>query len=200
MTSTTYSSTPDWLQANDAEVAASGGFSADLAKVISDEPENSPKTKRNSNTTSDSSGGGHSPTSRPPFCSCRTISLLLVSGILLALWIYSATVQKNDLQGIQWIVFYSLHATLAATFIVYWLCWFPEKVLYVLSAAMSVWSIVYIVMASIQLSKTDKGGANTENERTEFEDTAFELGGACVALLNALYHGCMARCCIKVDK
>lgn len=200
---TTGSGTPDWLQTNDEEAAASGGFAADLEKVTSDEPaEDSPtnkKKKRKSSTTRDTSAGDDSP-SRPPLCSCRTIFLLLVSGIFMALWIYSAIVQNNDLQGIQWIVFYSLHASLAATFMVYWLCCFPEKVLYLLAAAMSVWSIVYVIIASIQLSKTDKGGADTENGRSEFEDIAYELGGACVALLSALYHGCMAKYCIKTGK
>mmetsp|Transcript_7551 Transcript_7551/g.18620 ORF Transcript_7551/g.18620 Transcript_7551/m.18620 type:complete len:194 (+) Transcript_7551:143-724(+) len=192
------SGTPDWLQSNNnGEEPAAPVFSADLEAVdsgFSDET----NSKRQSSSSGDADYGEKS--SRPSLCSCRTISLLFVSCAFLALFIFSAVVQNNDLQGIQWIVFYSLHAALAAAFIVYWTCCFPEKVLYLLSAAMTVWSIVYIILKSIDLSKTEKGGPETANGRTEYEDIAFELAGACIGVASSLYHSFMAKCCVKTEK
>ena len=190
------SGTPDWLQSNNnGEEPAAPAFSADLEAV------DSGVSETNSKRQSSSSGGvdGEKP-SRPSLCSCRTIFLLVVSCVFLGLFIFSAVVQNNDLQGIQWIVFYSLHAALAAAFIVYWTCCFPPKVLYLLSAAMTVWSIVYIIIKSIDLSKTEKGGPETANGRTEFEDIAFELAGACIGAASSLYHSFMTRCCVKAEK
>jgi len=110
------SGTPDWLQSNsNGEEPAAPVFSADLEAVdsgFSDET----NSKRQSSSSGDADNGEKS--SRPSLCSCRTICLLVVSCAFLALFIFSAVVQNNDLQGIQWIVFYSLHAALAAAFIV----------------------------------------------------------------------------------
>jgi hypothetical protein len=191
--------TPDWLQPSDVEAGGNGGaFTTDLEAVDPAADTSSQKNKKERSSKSDGDDVGQS--SRPPLRSCRSITLLLVSTIFLGLFVFSAIVQNNDLQGIQWIVFYSVHAAIAAAFIVHWTCCFPEKLFYLLTVAMTVWSIVYVVMGSIQLSKTEKGGPDTENDRTEFEDVAFELAGACIGLASTFWHGFMTRFCVKVAK
>jgi hypothetical protein len=88
------SETPNWLQENEGDVAASGTATIDGL-------EDSESGNNNDNNGSSSKKESSSRFS----CSCGLITVS--SLILLALFAYSAATQSNDLDGIQWIIYYS---------------------------------------------------------------------------------------------
>lgn len=130
---------------------------------------------------------------------CRFISLLSISAFFFALFIYSATVQKNDADGLQWLLFYSFHASVAGMFILHISCCFPDKVIYVVSSAMSIWSAVFIVIASVNLHNVIvKGGKYSSQDipgLSTYEELVFEVAGSVLTLISALYHLMMTKFC-----
>lgn len=136
-------------------------------------------------------------------CSAGCVILSLAELVLCALFVYSAIVQNNDVDGIQWIVYYSLSAAIPALFMVYYTCCFPAMAIYFLSTVTAIWSIVYIVIASLNVKDTPAGGAaegTGDNDNTTLRtEYIFELSGASIGLFSALYHTCMVKCCVKKD-
>ncbi len=130
---------------------------------------------------------------------CRFISLLSVSAFFFALFIYSASVQKNDPDGLQWLLFYSFHASVAGMFILHISCFFPDKVIYFVSSAMSIWSAVFIVIAAVKLHDAIVNGGKYVSQDipglSTHEELIFELVGALLTLMSALYHMIMTKCC-----
>jgi hypothetical protein len=197
--------TPEWLQHNDADIqgaAVSGSGSLAGDDDVENSKEGKP-SKRASRTSTRLSGSSDSPASKISICSLKTIFLAIVSILFFGVFVYSATTQDNDADGWQWTIFYSLNAALVAAFVVYYVCCFPLKVLYLLATAMGVWSIVYIVIAALKFKDAPKGGPDAgtgdNDNMTEREEIGFEMGGAALGLLSALYHVCIAKCCINKE-
>jgi hypothetical protein len=92
-------------------------------------------------------------------------------------------------------------AAIPAVFLVYYMCCFPPIALYILTAAVAIWSIVYIVITSLKLKDTPKGGDTTGTgdnvNRTLRQEYIFELAGASVGLVSSLFHACMAKYCVN---
>mmetsp|Transcript_35248 Transcript_35248/g.38997 ORF Transcript_35248/g.38997 Transcript_35248/m.38997 type:complete len:182 (+) Transcript_35248:1-546(+) len=137
-------------------------------------------------------------------CSFASICINLISCVLVALFVYSAIVQTNDNDGLQWIIFYALNAVLPAIFMCYYTPRISLSVIYIylLSAVTSVWSIVLIVIASLNIRDTPpEGGTNErggDNDKlTLREEYIFELAGALICLFSSLYHPMIARFCVK---
>merc|ERR1719491_188677 len=181
------STTADWLEDN-GESATAGGTAS-----------NGLETSESINDNNDQSGKDFSSLSSCLSCYCGLISL--TSLILLALFLYSASVQSNDIDGIHWIIYYSFSACIPAAFLVYYTCSFPTIVVYVLSAANAIWSIVYIVISALKLKDISKGGATNDTgdnpNQTLRQEIAFELAGVSIGLFSSLYHICMAKFLVK---
>jgi hypothetical protein len=214
------SDTPEWLQSDDSDIHGSGsmgggGGGATTSPSFADETstdegmEGNKTNKRSSKGGStDLSGGNGSKDTPPPgtvskvsMCNCKTIFLSIISFCFLGLFVYSATTQDNDVDGLQWMFYYAVNATLVAVFIVYYACCFPLKVLYLLSTSVVIWSCVYIVIAALKLSDTPKGGDDKDtgdnDNMTLREEYAFELAGASLGLFSAMYHVFIAKCCVN---
>mmetsp|Transcript_9333 Transcript_9333/g.10765 ORF Transcript_9333/g.10765 Transcript_9333/m.10765 type:complete len:190 (-) Transcript_9333:60-629(-) len=180
------STTADWLEDNGE--SATGGTAS-----------NGLETSQSINDKNDQSGKDFSTSSSCFSCYCGLISL--TSLILLALFVYSASVQSNDIDGIHWIIYYSYSACIPAAFLVYYIYLFPTKVVYVLSAANAIWSIVFIVISALKLKDIPKGGATNDTgdnpNQTLRQEIAFELGGVSIGLFSSLYHICMAKFLVK---
>ena len=94
-------------------------------------------------------------------CCITTIS---ISTILFALFVYATTVQGNDSDKFKWSFYYGLLAFIPALFIIHF-CFqgkikIVARLIYGLSLAMSIWSIVFIIMISL-----DWRNATDENAR-----------------------------------
>ena len=133
-----------------------------------------------------------------------SIALLVVSTIFFAIFLYSAIVQQNDGDGLQWIFFYAIHATIPGMFLFHYFCCFPDKLIYGLSAAMACWSVAFLIISSIDLSKTETGGAKVgtgdEDNLTFHTELAFEVAGSALTLASAFYHIIMMKCCVGKKK
>jgi hypothetical protein len=129
-----------------------------------------------------------------------TIALLVVSTLAFFLFVYSAAVQLNDgVDRLQWFFFYGISATIPGMFLFHYMCCFPDKLIYGISAAMACWSIVALIIASIDLSKTERGGAEIGG-MTVHTQLVFEVGGSTLTLLSALYHAIMVKFCVGKKK
>lgn len=125
----------------------------------------------------------------------RSILFYTVSILLFALFIYAAVVQNNDSDAVVWYLFYALHAVLPATVILH--CVFPAKVTYVLSAVMVLYSLVLIIISAVNLAGVKEGEKTQNGQSSLQEELAFELGGACLGLISAVYHGGVVKCMQK---
>ena len=170
------SETPAWLDHNEIDMAASGATAP-----IDDQAADSTNSDKKLEPSSSSCVA----------CSCVAAIIAAVSIIFLALFVYSAIMQTNDIDGVEWIVFYSVNAILPAIFLVYYLFHFPAMALYILSAATAIYSIVYIVITSLRLKTTPDGGR---------EELAYELGGASIALFSSFYHISMTKFCVNKNR
>lgn len=190
--------TPDWLKANDADVEA--GSTTELDTPTSQSTTDT-TTNKNNNGGDDSPG---SSSKRSFTCSCGAAMVLLISTAFLGLFVYSAIVQNNDGDGLQWLIFYALNGALVAMFMLYYMCCFPQKAIYGLGFGMTVWAIVYIVIASLNFRDApkggDKAGTGDNDNQTLREEIGYEIGGASLGALSALYHVFMVKCCVNKNK
>ena len=189
------SGTPDWLEDNGESAKKSGSGLDPFADESTTASEINNGNDNNDKTNKESS-------SRSRFaCSFGAILLTLISLALLGLFAYAAYTQNNDIDGIQWIIFYSCNAAVPAIFLVYYVCCFPAKAMYLLSAATAIWSIVYIVLAALKVKDEpaggDTNGTGDNDGQTLREEYIYELAGASIALFSSLYHACMTKCCAK---
>ena len=140
--------------------------------------------------------------------------LTVVSLLLLILFVYSASVQANDSDGLQWTVYYSFVAAVPALYLVFYLCSCgPAAALaiYVLSTAVGIWSIVVIVISALKLQEVsnddgEETGTTTTNDigdvgdnpnQTVQQEVSLELGGAAIGLVSSVYHATMTLCCVS---
>jgi hypothetical protein len=65
---------------------------------------------------------------------------------------------------------------------------------------MTIYSIALLVIGAIDLSKSNAGGAKVgtgdEDKRTLQEELIFEVAGAGLGLVSALYHMMATKCCV----
>ena len=180
------SGTPEWLQKDGEGSKTSNSNVVDPVDGSTENDENESSSK-----------------SRLSFISGGCVLLTLVSIALFGLFVYAAVVQGNDVDALQWIIFYSFNAALPALFLVYYMCCFPVIAIYILSALVAIWSIVYIVISSLKLKNTSGGDvdeAEDTNGQSQREEVIFELAGASICLFSSLYHSVMAKCCVKKEE
>lgn len=129
----------------------------------------------------------------------RTIHLALLL-ILGALFTYSFVVQFNDGADVAlWLVFYVAQAAVAFLGVVILSPCGPNRGRSVLLSAaliMGLWSVVMIILSSIDLAKTEAGGEETGGDNdgaTEREEKAYEVAGAALGLASAMYVACLAK-------
>ena len=179
--------TPEWLEEN-------GDSSRGNGSGITDPPSDGFDAEKNEEPKG----------SRFACCSFGCIFLGLISLVLCGLFVYSAVVQDNDADGLQWIMYYSFNALVPVVFLIYYYtsC-FPVMAIHLLSALTAIWSIVYIVIASLKVQDTPSGGATDgtgdNDNQTLQEEYIFELAGASIGLLSSLYHPIVAKCCVMKD-
>ena len=205
-TSATATAPSLWVEENgesSGSAAAGNEVDGNPSGVTKDEGngEGNDESNSNANSVNDDSAIF---SSRPgSACSCKTVIFGLASLFLLALFVYSASVQTNDAGGIQWIVFYALNAAVPATFLVYYRFSVPIVPLCVLAAATSAWSVLYIAIAARNVANTPAGGGTDgtgDNDgQTLREEYVFELAGASLALSSSLYHVGVARFCVNIN-
>ena len=119
----------------------------------------------------------------------RFIAILSVSVILCVLFLFSSTVQTNDPNGIQWLVFYALHAIIPATFIIDVFFSFPHILIYAFGTIMAVWSIVFLVISSLEFSKPLRNDEfDGDNAVSQTQQAIFDLAGSILTLVSAIYH------------
>lgn len=127
---------------------------------------------------------------------------LTISAFLFVLFIASSVVQDNDTGGsaILYLIFYALHAIVAGAYIFsHFMCKLRfTRLVTGLGGGMLIWSIVLVVISSVQYSNTtaadditDAGGDNPN--ATKKEEIAYEIAGAALGAASALYHVCMTR-------
>jgi len=135
------------------------------------------------------------------YCSIEFLLLSFASLALLGLFVYAAIMQDNDVDGLQWIIFYALNAAVCLLFLVHYTCCFPVIAIPLLSAVTAIWAVVYIVIASRNVKETPTGGAEDgtgdNDNQTLREEYIYELAGASIGLFSSLYHTLMAQCCVK---
>jgi hypothetical protein len=168
------STTPHWLKDD--------GNSSGAAVTNLSDPFDGSANALDDNNKSDKAYSG----SR--YCSFVFILLSLISLAFLGLFVYAATTQDDDVSGLQWIIFYSLNAAVPAIFLVYYTCCFPLMVIPLLSAVTAVWSVVYIVIASLKVKDTAAGGATDgtgdNDNQTLRQEYIYELAGASIGLFS----------------
>jgi hypothetical protein len=141
----------------------------------------------------------HPPTSRYETC-CQWTGLA-VSAAFFVLFVASSTVQDNDTNGsaIPYLIYYALLAMNALCYILSH-CIFTQRFLRLvqgLSVSMFIWSIVFLIVSSVQFSNTSSGGANAGGDNpnaTKKQEVGYEIGGALLGALSCLFHYAKVRC------
>ncbi len=174
-------STPDWLTPGEEEpapaavVGDTSGFQ--LEASAADEDDDAPK----------SLGGGK--------CRrrCKVFSISGVSTLCIVAFVYSTIVQYNDPDRIKWSIYYGLQAVVPIFFLMkYYASGCPlEKLIYALTSGLVIWSIVEIVLISLDLKNLMKDNDPDPKMREEY---IFELTGVSLGMLSAIYHGISVRC------
>ena len=177
--------TPDWLQVDDKNNNKEG------AETLS--PSSPPSSPFMDDDDDDAAA-------RTCGCSSRQIgavTLNVISFIFLDIFIYSAIVQDDD-DKLLWFLYYSLHAALAALFLLARLCnwnttWFVRSLL--LSVVCMSGFATFMMWTSVTdyQNVVDKTNANTNNDGDR-EDTVYKMGGAAVGGLSVLYHVLIWEC------
>ena len=127
---------------------------------------------------------------------------LTISACLFLIFIGSSVVQDNDTGGtaILYLIFYALHAVVAGAYFFSHFIFRLRLSRFVLGlgSGMLIWSIVFVILSSVQYSNTfsadditDAGGDNPN--ATKKEEIAYEIAGAALGAVSALYHVGMAR-------
>jgi hypothetical protein len=123
--------------------------------------------------------------------------------ILTVLFVISASLEFNDTSRvIMWFLFYLFNAILAGVGVIrpFCLTQLLSKPILLVSGCMLVWAVVLVGLAASDLAKTKPGGSTEGGDadnRTYRQEVGFELGGAILGLLSAIYHVVMVMCCDK---
>ncbi len=137
-----------------------------------------------------------------PWLLLQSIGLAMFSTLLLILFVLAAITQRD--KGTSFVLFYCLNAAVPTLFMVYWACWFPIMALHVLAIINGAWSIVYLVIAALEVQETES------IEQTGLED-AFKvvhtgisqnsiIAMASLGFISSMYHSIMAERCIDSMK
>lgn len=130
-------------------------------------------------------------------CCCIRMSLSI---LLLVIFVYSTVVQFNDENlSVAWTLFYLLHAIVILLILALLRrgnTLKAEGTMFTLLPVIgiSLWSLVFIAVTSLELSRTPAGGPEEGGDNpgaSEREEIAYELAGACLGLVSAAYHGMM---------
>jgi hypothetical protein len=185
---------PDWLKDTDGDkTAATAPQSSSPAK---EDPE--------LGATSATSGKRMELKSRPEpsaISRCCGWCMAIVSLLFFIIFVTSASFQSNDAGGsaIAWWLFYSLHAVLAA------LCFSLRcakklacisKPVQFLATCMVIFSIVMVSISTKQLVDAHESNPGPDSERwNDKEEKSYEVAGAGLGLVSALYHVLMWHFC-----
>ena len=176
------SETPDWLN-NDADTESQSGKAWDTAdkSSVTTKPtkEISPTTKK------DTSSGDKGPW-------CKRLTIVGISTLFVAGFIYAAIDGKNEGKKLQWYIYYAISAAIPVFFLCHYILCFPVKIIYTLTLGMTIWSIVNIIMAALKIVDHPKGG--DEQNQTIHDQLVWELSGVSAGLFSALYHACASKC------
>lgn len=126
-----------------------------------------------------------------------------ISLFFFAIFVASAIFKTNDAGGVSvlWTLFYSLQAIVAGACLVLQCCLkLPcvRKPVLGLAVSMLVWSIIMVIITSINLADAPGGGPSEggdNNDWTNREEKAYELAGAALGLASALYHVLVWKYC-----
>jgi hypothetical protein len=111
----------------------------------------------------------------------------VLSCLILAAFIYSTAVQYNDVDKFLWSCYYGLQASLALFFLVrtFWAHRGIEGIIYALGATLVVWSVVMIIVNTLNLKNLLKEGNPDADEREEY---IYEITGVSLGCVCALYN------------
>jgi hypothetical protein len=198
------SEVPAWLQKDNHETTISGEIgtavstkdaeSGNMTSVEIDTPGKDTTPTMGNNSTSSTTNGKCSKV-------CNYICMA-ISAFLFILFVASSVVQDNDTGGsaIVYLLFYALHAIVAGLYLLS-TCLCTQrcaKGVIALGVGMFVWSVVFVIISSVQVSKltpaddiVEEGGDNPH--ATKKEEIAYEIAGAALGMCSTMYHIFMAR-------
>lgn len=199
--------TPDWLQTKNAGNDEENPSQKDWISPTSDENSGSAMDNTAENSmTSGKAAESATTTDSSSFASrCGGIMTIGLSVLLLALFVYSTIVQKNDDDKLLWFLFYVISACIPALYLIYRSVGFccvslQVKAIYILAAGMAIWATVQIVLLALKVADTPKGVDGNEDNQELREEYSFELGGACLSLFSSLYHALLVKCSSSAKK
>lgn len=179
---------PDWLKTDAENPGGDDGKDWDTSeKVVTTDPTMDLSPTSSAGSTREKQTGSW----------CKRLTIVGISAILLGAFIYSAVVQKNDKDKIEWYIYYSISAAIPVFFLCHYMLCFPVKIIYTFTAGMVIWSLVMIILISLKVADTPKDGAEGDDGQTLREQYVWELSGVSVGLFSALYHGCASRCFVS---
>ena len=135
-------------------------------------------------------------TTRQRYCNCKSLCLNGISVILFAAFLYASVVQYNDPDGTKWSIYYGLLAAIPLLFLLHFFTriGMTAMIIFAVSLGMIIWSIVMIVLISIDLNNLLGEEKYYADQREEF---VFELSGVSLGLVSASYHVIITRYCVK---
>ena len=128
-------------------------------------------------------------------CNIKSVCLIGISTIILALFLYASVVQYNDPDSAKWAIYYGLQAAIPLLFLLHFFTWIgtTAMVFCAVSLGMIIWSIVMIVLISIELKNLLGEEGYDAYQREEFVN---ELSGVSLGIVSALYHVIITRSCV----
>ena len=115
----------------------------------------------------------------------------LFSLLLLVLFAFAAFTQSTDVEGIQWIIFYTLNAFVPAVYLIYcFVGYLPEIPFRILVTITILWSVLAILNAIRPSAETGSEGTNPELR----QNSIIAMGS--IAFLSSIHHHFMTggRC------
>ena len=197
------SNAPDWLQESDpptkgsVSAAATDSNNFTMSSLELDDGGAAPSSGAAAAATSPSSGSCHG-----KFIKCLNWGTSL---FFLVIFIVSATFQENDGSGsILWMIYYILHAVTVAFYFFFRACANVPRVdkpLMALGGGMLVFSIGMVCASAVKLTKADASDAGEDAAKfNDKEEKAYEVAGATLGLVSAIYHIAIWKFCCQSAK
>ena len=145
---TSPSETPEWLKPSPGQSASTGAATDEESLGADGSPTAAP--------VDSSLEGGTDEAAPAPRRRCTSAVLGILELVLLAAFVYAAIVQSDDPDKLRWHLYYAFQAALPALFLAYFFCCRVRllgKTIAALAVATGVWSIVYIVLVSLDLQR-----------------------------------------------
>lgn len=172
---------PDWLN-DDADTESQSGKAWDTANKSSATTtptmEVSPASTKTDKPTAD----------KGPWC--KRMTIIGISALFAAAFIYSAIDGKHDGENLQWYIYCSISASIPVFFLCHYILCFPVKIINTLSVGMVCWSVAIIIVAALKLEDYPK----SEENKTIREELIWKLSVVSAGLFSALYHACASKC------